>query len=68
MTCHQVGGYLSINLFDNPFELDPNKAVDVIDENVPDMFKKHLVVFTGEYLASIDFEAMHERARNSHWR
>jgi SAM-dependent methyltransferase len=52
-----VGDFYTISLLRPPFLM--GETLDVLDENVE---KKSLLLYSGEYLASLDFDAMRARA------
>jgi 2-polyprenyl-3-methyl-5-hydroxy-6-metoxy-1,4-benzoquinol methylase len=57
----KVGDYYLINLMLSPFNM--NATIDVLDENTPvSGERKYLLVYSGEYLASLDFQEMRRRA------
>jgi len=57
----KIGDYYLINLMMNPFNM--NATIDILDENTPVAGeRKYLLVYSGEYLASLDFEEMRRRA------
>ncbi len=59
-----MGEYYPINLLMPPFNLDAGKLVDVLSEGQEDgIARKYLLVFSGEYLATVDFDAMLARAQ-----
>lgn len=57
------GDYFSINLLDAPFSLP--EPVEVFDERTPDARgpAKHLLLFRGEDLARVDYDAMDARVQ-----
>ena len=64
-----LGSYSLIDLQIAPFKLDAPALV--FDENslfagghAEEHGQKHLLLYAGDYLRSIDFPGMHERARN----
>ena len=58
----RVGEYYLINLLLPPFSM--NGTVDVLSEESPNKReRKHLLLYSADYLASLDFAAMKERAR-----
>ena len=59
-----TGEYYQINLLKEPFSLDEARVVDALDEASPRKTeRKWLLLFEGDYLRSLDFDAMRERAR-----
>lgn len=57
----KVGDYYLINLMLSPFNM--NATIDILDENTPvSGERKYLLLFSGEYLASLDFNEMRKRA------
>jgi hypothetical protein len=58
-----TGEYYQINVLKEPFNLDPARVVDALDEASPRKTeRKWLLVFEGAYLQALDFGAMRERA------
>jgi hypothetical protein len=59
-----TGEYYKINLLLPPFSLNASRAVDVLNENSRSKTeRKYVLLFTGEYIAGLDFGAMRERVR-----
>ena len=57
-----LGDYYKINLLLPPFLLNASHAVDVLNEaSRSKEERKYMLLFTGEYIASLDFEAMQQR-------
>jgi hypothetical protein len=58
----RVGEYYLINLRLPPFSM--NGTMDVINENSPNAKeRKYVLLYSGEYLSGLDFDAMRRRAR-----
>lgn len=59
-----TGEYYKINLLLPPFSLNVSRAVDVLNENSRSKTeRKYMLLFTGEYIAGLDYAAMRERVR-----
>ena len=58
----RVGDYYLINLLLPPFSM--NGTIDVLSEESPNRKeRKHLLLYSGDYLAALDFAAMKRRAK-----
>lgn len=57
-----TGDYYLINLFKPPFSLEEGAVVDILNEESKNKNeRKYLILFSGEYLKTLDFKAMRER-------